>query len=90
MKKIINVLSLVAAWITAILIVCTVLNEYGFLYVASMFHDSYRPIQIGLAVTMAIIGIRFLLWERGRRKIIYFLVSFCLCFIMLGTMIFIQ
>lgn len=90
LKKIINLLCITSACITCILIVCTALNEYGFLYVASIFHNSYRPVQIGVSTTLALLGIRFLIWEKGRRKIVYCLISFLLCFMIVYTMFFIR
>lgn len=71
MKKIINILCVIAAIITSIAIICTFLTSYQFYYVGLMF-NVYLPIQIGVAITMALIGIRFLLNENGGRRIIYF------------------
>lgn len=74
MKKIINTLCIIAATITSIVIICTFLTSYQFYYVALIF-NSYLPIQIGVAITMGLVGVRFLLNENGRRRVMYFLFS---------------
>lgn len=74
MKKMINALCVIAASTTSILIICTFLTSYQFLYVGLEF-NSYLPIQIGLAVTMSLLAVRFLLNENGIKRIVYFLVS---------------
>lgn len=70
MKKFINLMLLVSACITSILIVCTLLTSYQFYYVDKIFYY-YRPIQVGLAVTMAFLAIKFWINEHGKRKLIY-------------------
>lgn len=78
MKKIINLFSILAGVITCILIICTMLTSYQFVYVALIF-NYYLPIQIGVSITMALLAIRFLLLERGRKRRIYFLFSLVFC-----------
>ncbi|NLK95960.1 MAG: hypothetical protein GX275_12375 [Clostridiales bacterium] len=83
MKKIINVLSVASAAITSVLIICTFLTSYHFYYVGLIF-NSYRPIQIGVAVTMCILGIRLLINEEGIKKFVYFL----LCLLISASLLF--
>jgi hypothetical protein len=82
MNKIINILCIIAATITSIVIICTFLTSYQFYYVGLVF-NSYLPIQIGVAITMSLIGIKFLLNENGLRRIVYFLFSMIISMIIL-------
>lgn len=82
MKKVINILCVLATIITSILIICTFLTTYQFYYVGLIF-NRYLPIQIGVGITMVLIGVRFLLNENGRRRIIYFLFSIFISIIIL-------
>lgn len=75
MKKLVNLLGSMAALITSILIICTFTTTYQFYYVDQIF-NSYLPIQIGVCITMAILGVRFLLNETGRKRIVYSAFSF--------------
>ena len=77
MKKLVNLLGSIAAFITSILIICTFTTTYQFYYVGQIF-NSYLPIQLGVCITMAILGIRFLLNETGRKRIIYSVFSFAI------------
>lgn len=77
MKKVVNLLGSMAAFITSILIICTFTTTYQFYYVDQIF-NSYLPIQLGVCITMAILGIRFLLNETGRKRIIYSVFSFAI------------
>ena len=77
MEKLVNVLGFVAAFITSILIICTFTTTYQFYYVGQIF-NSYVPIQLGVCITMSILGIRFLLNETGRKRIIYSAFSFAI------------
>lgn len=70
MKKIINVLGFISAFITSVLIICTFLTTYQFYYVGQIF-NSYLPLQMGVCITMAILAIRFLFYETGMRRIVY-------------------
>lgn len=85
MNKIINILCIIAATITSIVIICTFLTSYQFYYVGLMFR-SYLPIQIGVAITMTLIGIKFLLNENGLKRIIYFLFSMIISMMILFSM----
>ena len=77
MKKLVNLLGFMAAFITSILIICTFTTTYQFYYVGQIF-NSYLPIQLGVCITMTILGIRFLLNETGRNRIIYSSFSFAI------------
>ncbi|AWK50611.1 hypothetical protein DIC82_05970 [Clostridium beijerinckii] len=86
MKKLVNVFGSMAAFITSILIICTFITTYQFYYVGQIF-NSYLPIQLGVCITMAILGVRFLLNETGRKKIIYSLFSFAISISLIFFMI---
>ena len=75
MKQLVNLLGFIAAFITSILIICTFTTTYQFYYVGQIF-NSYVPIQLGVCITMSILGVRFLLNETGRKRIIYSVFSF--------------
>ena len=77
MEKLVNVFGFMAAFITSILIICTFTTTYQFYYVGQIF-NSYVPIQLGVCITMSILGIRFLLNETGRKRIIYSAFSFAI------------
>ena len=87
MKKLVNLLGFMAAFITSILIICTFTTTYQFYYVGQIF-NSYLPIQLGVCITMAILGVRFLLNETGKKRIIYsafsFAISISLIFFMMN------
>ena len=87
MKKLVNLLGSMAAFITSILIICTFTTTYQFYYVGQIF-NSYVPIQLGVCITMAILGIRFLLNETGKKRIVYsafsFAISISLIFFMMN------
>ena len=75
MKRIVNILMFVSAFITSILIICTFSTTYQFYYVNQIF-NSYLPIQIGVSITMAVLALRFLLNESGSKRILYSALSF--------------
>jgi len=77
MKRITNLLGFTAAFITSILIICTFTTTYQFYYVGQIF-NSYLPIQLGVCITMAILGLRFILNETGKRRILYAALSFAI------------
>lgn len=77
MKKIINILSIIAAILTSIFVICTFVTSYHFWYVGIMF-NTYMSIQISLAVTMLLLGIKFLLNETGKKRVIYSIISICI------------
>lgn len=82
MKKIINLLSLVSAIITCGLIVCTLMTSYQFFYVGQVF-NSYIPIQVGSAVTMALLALRFWVNENGGKRITYSAISILISLILI-------
>ena len=86
MKKLINLLEFVSAFITSILIICTFLTTYQFYYVGQIF-NSYLPIQLGVCVTMAILALRFLLNETGKKRIVYCTLSFAISISLIFFMI---
>lgn len=86
MKKIVNLLGFMAAFITSILIICTFTTTYQFYYVGQIF-NSYVPIQLGVCITMTILGVRFLLNETGKRRIIYSAFSFAISISLIFFMI---
>ncbi|GIM30527.1 hypothetical protein CPJCM30710_31930 [Clostridium polyendosporum] len=70
MKKLINILSLLSGLVTCIAVILTLLTTYHFIYGNKIF-NSYNPIQIGLAVTMILWGIKFFFYENGERRVAY-------------------
>ncbi len=70
MKKIINMLTIGSACVTSALIICTILTSYQFVYVGQLFYY-YMPIQVGVAVTMAFLALRFWIYERGIKRFGY-------------------
>ncbi|WP_297423318.1 hypothetical protein [Clostridium sp.] len=74
MKKLINMLGFACAFITSILIICTFATTYQFYYVGQIF-NSYLPIQLGVCVTMAVLALRFIIIETGKKRFIYFAFS---------------
>jgi len=87
MKKIVNLLGFISAFVTSILIICTFLTTYQFYYVNQIF-NSYLPLQLGVSITMAILAIRFILYETGMKRIVYstfsILISISLIFFMMN------
>ncbi len=77
MKKVIRTLNFIAAWITSIMIILTILTSYDFVYIGRVF-ESYLPIQIGLSLNMLLLSLDFFLKENGRRKLQYSIFSFIL------------
>lgn len=70
MLKILTVLSIVSATITSATIICTLLTTYQFMFVGQIF-NSYVPIQTMLSITMIIWGIKFILSEKGWKRVAY-------------------
>lgn len=82
MKRFINVMTIGSAVITSIFIILTILTSHQFIYVGQLFY-SYVPIQVGLAITMAFLAIRFWLYEHGMRKFGYSALSLSITVILL-------
>lgn len=70
MKKFINILTLILSIIACIVIICTFLTSYQFIYIGEIF-SSYFAVQITVAITMFVLAIRFWINEIGRNKYIY-------------------
>lgn len=83
MKKLINILCVLSAVITSILIICTFATSYQFFYVNQVF-NYYWPIQLGGAITMALLAIRFRLSGIVARRLVY---SYISLFISIGLLI---
>lgn len=89
MKRVINTLCILSAVITSGLIICTFATSYQFFYVAQIF-NSYVPIQIGGAVTMVLLGLKFWVNEIGYKKHIYTLVSILISMGLIISMTFVK
>jgi len=86
MKRLVNLLGFIAAFITSIIIICTFTTTYQFYYVGQIF-NSYLAIQFGVCITMAILGIRFILNETGSKRILYSAISFAISISLIFFMI---
>ncbi|MBU5488190.1 hypothetical protein KQI77_08485 [Clostridium sp. MSJ-8] len=75
MKKIINVITIISAIITSLVVICTFLTSYQFVYIDLIF-NSYKPIQISLAITMLLLATNMIVDERKDKK--HFSVLFCI------------
>lgn len=75
MKKIINILTIVSSIITSLIVICTFLTSYQFVYIDLIF-NSYKLIQISLAITMLLLGINMIIDERKDKN--NFSVIFCI------------
>lgn len=82
MKKFINIMIIISAGITSLLILCTLLTSYQFYYFGQIF-NSYMPIQIGTATTMGFLTMRFWKNEYGNKKIIYSALSLTISIILI-------
>ena len=88
MKKIINVLSIASSIISGIVIICTFITSYQFIYISDIF-NSYLAVQISVAITMILWALRFWLNEYGRKKFFHTPISLAivvaLIFFIFGT-----
>lgn len=88
MKKIINPLSIASSVIAGIVIICTFITSYQFIYIGHIF-DSYLAVQISVAITMILWSLRFWLNEYGRKRFFHTLISLAiviaLIFFIFGT-----
>ena len=88
MKKIINVLSIASSIISGIVIICTFITSYQFIYISDIF-DSYLAVQVSVAITMLLWALRFWFNEYGRKKFFHTSVSLAivvvLIFFIFGT-----
>ena len=69
-KDAFTIICTIAAFITSVIIILTFLTTYHFINIMPVF-NSYVPLQIGICITMALWGIRFLLNSVGREKYMY-------------------
>ena len=65
--------------IIVVLILCTFLTSYHFVSIGLIF-NYYVPMQIGLIVTFLCLAFKFIITEKGRKKVLYF--SICLIIIL--------
>lgn len=70
MKKLINILTILLSIIACIVIICTFLTSYQFLYLGEIF-NSYYAIQVTVVITMLSLAARFWINEKGKNKYIY-------------------
>lgn len=88
MKKIINLLSIIFSVISGVVIICTFITSYQFMYISNIF-DSYLAVQVSVAITMILWALRFWLNEYGRRKFFHTSISLAivvaLMFFIFGT-----
>ena len=75
MKKIINILTIISSIITSLIVICTFLTSYQFVYIDLIF-NSYKLIQISLAITMFLLAINMIIDERKDKS--NFSVIFCI------------
>ena len=69
-KGIFTVICTISACITSVIIILTFLTTYHFINIVPIF-NSYAPLQIGICITMALWGIRFLLNKPEKEWYIY-------------------
>lgn len=85
MKKTLMNLCIISAIVTSIIIICTFLTTYQFLYVGQIF-NTYLPLQIGIVVTMILWALSFWVHEKGKRKILF---TFICLLLIAGSIFFI-
>lgn len=56
--------------ITSIILICTFLTMYQFKYISQLF-NSYMTLQIAIGITMGLWGIRFIVFDKGRKRLVY-------------------
>lgn len=88
MKKIINLLSIIFSVMSGVVIICTFITSYQFMYISNIF-DSYLAVQVSVAITMILWALRFWFNEYGRRKFFHTSISLAivvaLMFFIFGT-----
>ena len=82
MKKLIGVLSVISAYITCFIIICTFLTSYQFLFVVIVF-KSYRTIQISLSITLIILALKFIICEYGKKRIVMSIICLLLSVVLI-------
>ncbi|MDU5106162.1 MULTISPECIES: hypothetical protein [unclassified Clostridium] len=81
-KDLFTLICTIAAILTSVIIILTFLTTYHFINIMPIF-NSYFPLQIGICITMALWGFRFLLNSFGREKYIYSLLCIAISIISL-------
>lgn len=69
-KDILTLICTIAVIATSVIIIFTFLTTYHFINIMPVF-NSYLPLQVGLCITMALWGVRFLLNSFGKERYIY-------------------
>ena len=69
-KNLFTLICTIAAISTSVIIILTFLTTYHFINIMHVF-NSYLPLQIGICITMALWGFRFLLNKFERERYIY-------------------
>ncbi|WP_040212411.1 hypothetical protein [Clostridium polynesiense] len=77
MKLLLNILGWISVIYTIFAVIFTILTTYLFVYIP--FFKDYFSIQIGVLMTMIFLALKTLVYERGRKRIIY--LSLCIFFI---------
>lgn len=85
MKRIVNLLCIISGIITSVLVMCTFLTSYHFLYVGFIF-NYYTPIQIGLIITFLLLTLKFIINEHGKKRIVYFIICLSIIFALVYLM----
>ncbi|MGL5150932.1 MAG: hypothetical protein ACRC7N_10225 [Clostridium sp.] len=89
MKKFINITSLVLVALTGLIVIGTFLTIYQFYYFGQMF-NSYTAVQISLAITMSVWAIRFWMFEVGKKRVVYSIISLSISIVLLYLMQFVS
>ncbi|WP_297633967.1 hypothetical protein [uncultured Clostridium sp.] len=77
MKKIVNALGMVMSVVSTIVIICTFLTSYQFIFLGNIF-STYLTLQVCIALTMILWGMKFWMEEFGRKKYIYPFICGCI------------
>lgn len=59
-----------ATVISSIIIICTFLTQYQFIYVTYIF-SNYLALQIAIFITMTLWSLRFFFYRKGRERLVY-------------------
>ena len=81
-KDIFTLICTIAAISTSVIIILTFLTTYHFINIMPIF-NSYLPLQIGICITMALWGVRFLLNKFERERYIYSIICIIISIISL-------
>ena len=79
MKKLVNALGIAMIIASVVVIICTFLTSYQFIYLGDMF-TTYFTLQVCLGITMGLWAIKFWLEELGTKKYIYPLICLGISF----------